>query len=103
MMLLYQDWAIFVYGFNHKLGSIQRDLSQLQAEKLLVGTVEALSALGYRYNFAAGRNDTLLAPASRPLSRTLQPAREPRALACHPCYADSAVLHCDVKETAIGS
>ena len=38
-MLLYQDTAIFVYGFNHKLGSVQRDLNQLQAEKLLVGTV----------------------------------------------------------------
>ena len=28
-MLLYQDRAIFVYGFNHKLGSTQRDLNQL--------------------------------------------------------------------------
>ncbi len=78
-MLLYQDTAIFVYGFNHKLGSVQRDLNQLQAEKLLVGTVEALSAVGYRHNFGVGRNESLLSLATGPLSRALQRAREPRA------------------------
>ena len=101
MMLLYQDRAIFVYGFNHKLGSIERDLNQLQAEELLVGTVEVLSALGYRYNFAVGRNESLLSLVTTPLSRTLQQAREPRALVFQHCYAESAVLPYDVNETDI--
>jgi hypothetical protein len=101
MMLLYQEGAIFVYGFNHKLGSIRRDLNQLQAEKLLVGTVEALSALGYRHNFGVGRNESLLSLATTPLSRALQRAREPRALVFQHCYAESAVLPCDVNETDI--
>jgi hypothetical protein len=101
MILLYQDRVIFVYCFNHKLGSIQRDLNQLQAEKLLLGTVEALSALGYRYNFAMGRNESLLSLAITPLSRVLQRAREPRALVFQHCYAESAVLPCDVNETDI--
>jgi 3-oxoacyl-[acyl-carrier-protein] synthase III len=92
---------MFVYGFNHKLGSIQRDLNQLQAEKLLVGTVEVLSALGYRYNFAVGRNESLLSLTTTPLSRTLQQAREPRALVFQHCYAESAVLPYDVNETDI--
>ena len=47
---------IFVYCFNHQLGSIQRDLSQLQAEKLLLRSADTLSAIGYRYNFGVARN-----------------------------------------------
>jgi len=101
MMLLYQDRAIFVYCFNHKLGSMQRDLNQLQAEKLLVGTVEALSALGYRHNFSLGKDESLLSLASDPLSQVLQRTGEPRALVFQHCYAESAVLHYDVNETDI--
>src|SRR5438094_848544 len=99
MMLLYQDRAIFVYCFNHKLGSMQRDLKQLQAENLLVGTVELLGAVGYRHNFALGKNESLLSLATSPLARALQRAREPRALVFQHCYAESAVLPCDVNET----
>ena len=98
-MLLYQDRAIFVYCFNHKLGSMQRDLKQLQAENLLVGTVELLGAVGYRHNFALGKNESLLSLATSPLARALQRAREPRALVFQHCYAESAVLPCDVNET----
>ena len=101
MMLLYQEKAIFVYGLNHKLGSIQRDLNQLQAEKLLVGRVEVLSALGYRYSFAVGPNESLLSLAAAPLSRTLKHAGEPRALVFQHCYAESAVVSHDVSETDI--
>jgi hypothetical protein len=99
MMILYQDRDIFVYCFNHQLGSIQRDLKQLQAENLLVGTVEVLSAVGYRHNFALGRSESLLSLATSPLARTLQRAREPRALVFQHCYAESAVLPSDVNET----
>jgi hypothetical protein len=60
---------IFLYGFNHKLESIRRDLNQLQTEGLLLGSPEALSALGYQYNFGIGKNETLLSLATDPLSR----------------------------------
>src|SRR5439155_4517198 len=82
-----------------KLGSMQRDLKQLQAENLLVGTVELLGAVGYRHNFALGRNESLVSLAMSPLARALQRAREPRALVFQHCYAESAVLPCDVNET----
>ena len=38
MVLLYPNKNIFLYGFNHKLGSIRRDLNQLQTEGLLLGS-----------------------------------------------------------------
>jgi hypothetical protein len=101
-MLTYQDRAIFVYGFNHKTWQHPPGLNQLQVEKLLVGTVEVLSVLGYRNNyFAVGRNESLLSLATAPLSRTLKQAREPRALPFQHCYAESAVVSHDVSETDI--
>jgi hypothetical protein len=103
MMLLYQDKGIFLYGFNYKLGSVQRDLNQLQTERLLLGTPEALSALGYHYTFGVGRDETLLGLASDPLSRALQRAGEPRALVSQHCGAESAVLHYEADETDIAA
>src|SRR5437763_4086936 len=103
MVLLYQDKGIFLYGFNYKLGSIQRDLNQLQTERLLLGEPEALSALGYQYNFGVGRSETLLNLATDPLSRALQRAGEPRALVFQHCYAESAVVHYDANETDIAA
>jgi hypothetical protein len=93
MVLLYPNKNIFLYGFNRKLGSIRRDLNQLQIEGLLLGSPEALSALGYQYNFGIGKNETFLSLATNPLSRALQSARVPRALVFQHCYAESAVLH----------
>jgi hypothetical protein len=101
MMLLYQDRDIFVYCFNHKLGSVERDLKQLQAENLLVGTAEVLGAVGYRHNFALGRNESLLSLATSSLARALQRAREPRALVFQHCFAGSAVLPYDANETDV--
>ena len=63
--------------------------------------MEVLSVLGYRNNFAVGRNESLLSLATAPLSRTLKQAREPRALAFQYCYAESAVVSHDVSETDI--
>ena len=74
MVLLYQNNGIFLYGFNHKLGSVRRNLNQLQTEGLLLGSPDALSALGYQYNFAVDKNETLLNLATDPLSRALQRA-----------------------------
>src|SRR5436190_4183480 len=103
MMLLYQDKSIFLDGFNYKLGSVQRDLNQLQTERLLLGTPEALRALGYEYTFGVGRNETLLSLATHPLSRALQSAGEPRALISQHCGAESAVLHYEPDETDIAA
>jgi hypothetical protein len=103
MVLLYQNKGIFLYGFNHKLGSVRRDLNQLETEGLLLGNPDALSALGYHYNFAVDRNETLLNLAADPFSRALQRAGEPRALVFQHCYAESAVLHCEPNETDIAT
>ena len=103
MVLLYQGNGIFVYGFNHELGSVRRDLNQLQREGLLLGSPDALSALGYQYNFGVDRNQALLNLATDPLSRALQRAGEPRALVFQHCYAESAVLHCEPNETDIAT
>ena len=91
-MLRYRHAPIFVHGFNHQLGSLRRDLNELKAEDLLLGTVEALSAVGYRYNFGLGEDETLLSLTTTPLSSTLRSAGEPRALVFQHCYAESAVL-----------
>jgi hypothetical protein len=101
MMLLYEHAPIFVHGFNYQLGSLRRDLNELKAEHRLLGTVEALSAVGYCYNFALGPDETLLKLTIAPLSSTLQSAGEPRALVFQHCYAESAVLPCDVNETDV--
>ena len=103
MIVLYRDKPIFIYCFNHQLGSVERDLTQLQAEKLLLGSVEALSAIGYCHNFGVGRNESLLSLAMNPVSRALQGVREPRGFVFQHCYAESAVLHYDVNETDIAS
>jgi hypothetical protein len=101
MMLSYKQAPIFIHGFNHQLGSLRRDLIELGAENLLLGTIEALSAVGYRHNFALGGDETLLSLTITPLSSTLQSAGEPRALVFQHCFAESAVLPWDVNETDI--
>jgi hypothetical protein len=77
MILFFRDKAVFVHCFHHQLGSIRRDLDQLQAEKLLVGTAETLAAIGYRYNFGVDKRETLLSLTTGPLSHVLKCAREP--------------------------
>jgi hypothetical protein len=101
MMLLYQHAPIFVHGFNHQLGRMRRDLKELKAQKLLIGDVDALRAVGYGHNFGLGRDETLLSLTITPLSSALRSAGEPRALVFQHCYAESAVLRYDVNETDI--
>ena len=103
MMLLYQDKGIFLYGFNYKLGSVRRDLNQLKKDQLLLGTPDALSALGYQYTFAVGKGETLMSMASEPLSRALQHAGEPQAFVSQHCGTESAVLHYEPNETDIAA
>ncbi len=70
---------IFIHDFHHQLGSIRRDLNELKGEKLLLGEVEALSAIGYRYNFGLSKDETLLSLTTAPLSAALR-TPENRAL-----------------------
>jgi acyl carrier protein len=101
IVLLYQDASIFVHGFNYQLGSIRRDLNEMKADNLLAGTVETLSAMGYRYCYALGEDETLVTLAKTPLASTLERAAEPRALVFQHCYAESAVLRHDANETDV--
>src|SRR5437764_5175278 len=101
MILLYQHALIFIHGLYYQLRSIRRDLNELKAEKLLIGDVKALSAVGYRHNFGLGKDETLLSLTTAPLSAALRGAGEPRALVFQHCYAESAVLRYDVNETDI--
>ena len=99
MILLYRDKPIFVYCFNHQLGSVERDLSQLKAEKLLLGSADALSAMGYCHNFGVARNESLLSLAMNPVSLALQDVREPGGFVFQHSFAESAVLPYDPAET----
>lgn len=83
---------MFISALSHKLGSVERDLSQLKADRVLSGTVETLSAIGYRYHFSLGKDETLLDVAATPLSHALRQTKEPRALVFQHCNAESAVL-----------
>jgi hypothetical protein len=92
MMLLYQHTRIFIHRFEHRLGRRRRDLIELKAENLIAGTVETLSATGYRYCFGLGEDETLLSVAASPLASALACTAEPRALLFQHCRAESAVL-----------
>lgn len=94
MTLLYQHESIFIYGLCHQLGSVRRDLNELKAEGLLAGTVETLSATGYRYCYGLGEGETLLELAARPLACALRQMGDPQALIFQHCQVESAVLPC---------
>jgi acyl carrier protein len=89
---LYQNASIFLHGFSHQLGRIRRDLNELKADNLLAGTVETLSAVGYRYCYGLGDDETLVTLATKPLAAALERVAEPRALVFQHCRAESAVL-----------
>src|SRR5438046_10210917 len=92
MMLLYNDGPICLHAFSYKLGSVQRNLQELQADKLLVGTVEDLSAIGYCHNYGLSKDETLLSLASKPLSIALQVTPKPRELISALCYSAPDVI-----------
>ncbi len=94
MKLLYQRDPIFIYGLYFQLGSVRRDLEELKAGGLLAGTVETLSATGYRHCFGLGEEESLLDLAAQPLASALKQAGEPRAIVFQHCHAESAVLPC---------
>jgi hypothetical protein len=101
MILVYQPAPIFIHEFHHQLGSIRRDLNELKLQKLLLGEIEALSGVGYRYNFGLSKAKTLLSLTTPPLSAALQTVGEPRALVFQHCFPESAVMPYDARETDI--
>ena len=92
MRLLYQHEPVFIQGLYHQLGSSRHELVELKSAGLLAGSVETLGAMGYRYCFGLGENETLLSLALNPLSTALRRAGDPRALVFQHCHAESAVL-----------
>lgn len=103
MVLLYKDEPLFLCGFEYQLGSKQRRLAELKADKLLLGDVEALNAIGYRDNLGLGEDESLLSMATPPLSRVLERTTEPRALVFQHCYAESAVVPYSVNERDVAA
>jgi hypothetical protein len=101
VILCFRDEQIFVHSFQYQLGKTRRDLVQLEAEKLLVGSAADLAEIGYRYSFGLGESESLLSLASGPLSRVLQWTTEPAGFVFQHCYAESAVLFYDPGETNI--
>ena len=91
-MLLYRRAPIFVQSFHYRLGGTRHNLKELKADGLLAGTVETLTATGYRYCFGLGEGETLLTLAATPLASVLKQVAEPRALVFQHCHAESAVL-----------
>lgn len=99
MLLKYQDSALFLDAFHHRLGGTQRSLEQMRAEKLLAGNVEHLAAMGYQYCLGLSEGETLLQLASSIIPGTVRDGGEPRALVFQHCNAESAVLPCDPEDT----
>jgi hypothetical protein len=99
MKLLYQREAVFISGFYYKLGSVRRELKELEAGHLLAGSVETLSAMGYRYCLGLRDSETLLDLATDPLRSALTRVVSPSALITQHCHAESAVMPCDPGDT----
>lgn len=99
MVLLYQNTPASVYGFNYRIGSLRRDLTQLRSENVLVNTEETLSALGYRYSWSLGKDETLLSLTTAPVAATLAQTGESRAVVFQHCHAESAVLPVEPGDT----
>jgi hypothetical protein len=95
MKLLYQNQPVFISGFHHQLGRVQRTLEELKASHLLAGSVETLSAVGYRCCLGLEEGETLLDLAIDPLRAALQTAGSPAALVAQHCHAESAVMPCE--------
>ena len=77
MKLLYQREPIFISGLHYRLGSVRRTLDEVKASGRLAGSVETLSAMGYRYRLELAEGETLVDLAIDPLrsASSVLPAR----------------------------
>ncbi|MGA2556124.1 MAG: hypothetical protein ABSG04_07605 [Verrucomicrobiota bacterium] len=92
IMLCYRDQGVYLRGFNYHLGKVRRDLHELAAAKLLCNPVDILAGVGYRCNFGAGPEESLLSLAAGPFLAALRAVPSPRALVFHHSYAESGTL-----------
>ena len=72
----------------------------MQAEKLLLGPIEDLAAIGYHYNFGLGKAESLVSLTTSTVSRILD-SIEPSGFIFQHCYSESAVSPYDPGETII--
>ena len=99
MKLLYQREPIFISGLRYKLGSVRRTLDEVKASGRLAGSVETLSAMGYRYRLELAEGETLVDLAIDPLRSAIECAGSPRALVTQHCHAECAVMPCEPGDT----
>ena len=99
MKLLCQREPIFISGLHYKLGSVRRTLDEVKASGRLAGSVETLSAMGYRYRLELAEGETLVDLAIDPLRSALECASSPRALVTQHCHAECAVMPCEPGDT----
>jgi 3-oxoacyl-[acyl-carrier-protein] synthase III len=92
MTLFYQDQGVYVRGLNHQLARVRRDLAELAAAKLLCNSADILAGEGYRRNFGAGPDESLLSLAAGPFSEMLRTAGNPRALVFHHAFGENGTL-----------
>ena len=103
MNLVYQDSPVFVSALHHKLAGLRRNLEQLQAERLLAGSVETLREIGYHFSFGLRSDETLLGLAAGPFLASVSDCRSPASAIFQHCYAESAVLPWAEGERDIGA
>jgi hypothetical protein len=103
MNFVYQDSPVFISGLHYQLAGLRRDLSQLQAEHLLAGSVETLREVGYQFSFGLRPDETLLSLAAAPFSAALSECKGPASAIFQHCYAESAVLPWSSDERDIGA
>jgi hypothetical protein len=92
MMLSYQNQEVYLRGLSYQLAKVRRDLNTLASAKLLCNSVDILAGAGYRWNFGAGPDESLLSLAAGPFSTALRAVQSPRALVFHHSYGESGTL-----------
>lgn len=103
MILSFQQVPIFLRDFNFSLGSRRRSLEDLSTDGKLSGSLETLSAAGYRYNRTVGPDETLLSLARGCLDRSLRNMPEPDAVVFQHCQSESAVIPWETGEVDLAS
>lgn len=74
MTLDYRAAGIFIWGLNHALGDVSRDLEELNAAGLLVGDAASLVQTGYHRNLGLADAQTFTSLVAQPLRHALDSA-----------------------------
>lgn len=99
MIISYQNAEIFVSALSYTLGSVKRSLEELHNENLLVGAVETLRQMGYRYSYGLEVDETLLDLAAGSAAQALRRSQvKPQTLFFQHGILDSMVVPWDSRE-----